>query len=176
MARKSGPTPADDKIDEASMESMIASDPPAGPAAAGAPPQAEHPSPANPQQHDLAKTMAVCVETCLRCAEACWTCADACLGEERIAELRQCIRLDLACAQICTTTVAVLLQPCNLQLALAQVRACIQACEQCGTECATHAGHHDHCRMCAEVCSLCKNACETLLREASPREMRAAAQ
>ena len=48
-----------------------------------------------------------CIEACLDCAESCIICADACLGEEMVAELRRCIRLDQDCAEICAATAGV---------------------------------------------------------------------
>ena len=48
-----------------------------------------------------------CVESCFDCAQACTACADACLGEDALAELRQCIRLNLDCADICAAAGAV---------------------------------------------------------------------
>jgi hypothetical protein len=48
-----------------------------------------------------------CVEACFECAQCCTTCADACLGEDMVAELRACIRLNLDCAGICAATGAI---------------------------------------------------------------------
>ncbi|PZR46774.1 MAG: four-helix bundle copper-binding protein, partial [Stutzerimonas stutzeri] len=42
-----------------------------------------------------------CIEECYSCAQICTSCADACLAEEMVAQLRQCIRLNLDCADIC---------------------------------------------------------------------------
>lgn len=41
-----------------------------------------------------------CIEECFDCAQVCTVCADACLGEKMLDELRQCIRLNLDCADI----------------------------------------------------------------------------
>jgi hypothetical protein len=39
-----------------------------------------------------------CIEECFDCAQTCTSCADACLGESMVAQLTQCIRLNLDCA------------------------------------------------------------------------------
>ena len=88
---------------------------------------------------DLQK-LADCIAACFECAQACTACADACLSEEMVAELAACIRTDLDCADICVTTG-----------------------KACGTECAKHAHMHEHCRICAEVCKRCEQACRELI-------------
>jgi hypothetical protein len=40
-------------------------------------------------------------EACFNCTQACVVCADACLGEASMDELRQCIRMNLDCADVC---------------------------------------------------------------------------
>jgi hypothetical protein len=44
------------------------------------------------------------------------------------------------------------------------LEACITACRLCGTECQRHAGHREHCRVCAESCRRCEAACQSALR------------
>lgn len=109
-----------------------------------------------------------CIEACLECAQACTACADACLGEEMVAELRRCIRLDLDCADVCATTGRVLSRQTayNATVTEALLRACATACQACGEECQSHAGMHEHCRICAEACRRCEQACQALLGRA----------
>lgn len=45
-----------------------------------------------------------CVEECFNCAQTCTACADACLAEPMVDRLRQCIRLNLDCADVCAAT------------------------------------------------------------------------
>ena len=52
--------------------------------------------------------LADCIHACFACGETCTACADACLSEDMVAELTKCIRTNLDCADICTTTGAVL--------------------------------------------------------------------
>ena len=48
-----------------------------------------------------------CIEECYSCAQACTSCADACLAEDMVQQLRQCIRFNLDCADVCAATGAV---------------------------------------------------------------------
>ncbi|WP_324653686.1 four-helix bundle copper-binding protein [Georgenia phoenicis] len=109
--------------------------------------------------------LARAIEALVACSQACTACADACLSEDMVDQLRKCIRTNLDCADICDTTARVLSRhtgyDANLTRALLQ--ACIQACRSCGDECAAHAGHHEHCRICAEACRACEQACTELL-------------
>ena len=105
------------------------------------------------------------VDTLVACSQACTACADACLSEDMVAELRKCIRTNLDCADICDTTARVLSRHTgyDANLTRAMLQACIQACRSCGDECTAHAGHHEHCRICAEACRACEQACTELL-------------
>ena len=42
-----------------------------------------------------------CIEECLRCMVACNHCYTACLDEHDVAMMKECIRLDRQCADIC---------------------------------------------------------------------------
>lgn len=122
---------------------------------------ATHPGEISLDRDLLART----IDALVACSQACTACADACLGEETVHELRKCIRTNLDCADICDTTARVLSRhtsyDANLTRALLQ--ACAQACRSCGDECSAHAGHHEHCRICAEACQACEQACTELL-------------
>ena len=52
--------------------------------------------------------LAACIAACFQCAQTCTACADACLAEDTVADLVFCIRTDLDCADICTTTGSIL--------------------------------------------------------------------
>jgi hypothetical protein len=105
------------------------------------------------------------VDECLDCAASCTACADACLAEPDVAELTRAIRLNLDCADACETARrAVTRQTApDLGVLRALVEACSVACASCRDECERHAAHHEHCRLCAEVCQRCKEACDDLL-------------
>jgi Domain of Unknown Function (DUF326) len=109
--------------------------------------------------------LATCIDACFECAQVCTACADACLSEEMVAELTKCIRIDLDCADICATTGAVLSRHAGYDANLTKVvlQACRTACAGCAIECEDHAGMHEHCRICAETCRRCEQACADLL-------------
>jgi hypothetical protein len=120
-----------------------------------------HPSVSSGEHESLAR----CIEDCFTCAATCTACADACLGEEAVAELIPCIRLNLDCAEVCWAMGRLLARQTAFdpQLARVMLEACTIACRNCGDECERHAGHHDHCRVCAEACRRCEQSCSDLL-------------
>ena len=101
-----------------------------------------------------ADALVACIETALACAAACTACADACLAENDVAAMRTCIRRDLDCADIATTTASVLSRQVAMDLGLVRVvlEACTVAAKRCAAECEQHADMHEHCRLCAEAC------------------------
>jgi hypothetical protein len=120
-----------------------------------------HPSVSSGERETLAR----CIEDCFTCAATCTACADACLGEDSVAELVPCIRLNLDCAEVCWAMGRLLARQTAFdpQLARVMLEACTIACRNCGEECERHAGHHDHCRVCAEACRHCEQSCTDLL-------------
>lgn len=112
---------------------------------------------------DLAAAIALTQD----CAQTCTACADACLSEPMVDQLLECITLDLDCADICTATARVLSRQTRYRgpVTEAQLEACRAACAACAATCERHAGMHDHCRICAETCRQCEQACATLLSE-----------
>jgi hypothetical protein len=111
-------------------------------------------------------TLIQCLEECYSCAQSCTSCADACLAEEKVAALRQCIRLNLDCADVCraTGTLATRRTGTNEQTIVAMLEACELACRLCAEECEKHASMHEHCRICAEHCRRCEKACNEAIR------------
>lgn len=105
------------------------------------------------------------IDSLYECVSTCTSCADACLGEENIAALRRCIRLNLDCADICRSTAAVLARQTepDWSVVRAQLEACAAVCRSCGEECRRHAEHHEHCRVCADACAACEEACNRVL-------------
>ena len=53
------------------------------------------------------QSLLAAIDEAYACAQACTSCADACLAEEMVAQLRQCIRLNLDCADVCAATATV---------------------------------------------------------------------
>lgn len=118
-------------------------------------------------QGSTADALLKCIEECYACAQTCTSCADACLAEEMVADLRQCIRLDLDCASICAATgeMASRRTGSNEAVLAAAIKACAEACDRCGEECSKHAEMHEHCRICAESCRRCADACKEALSQ-----------
>lgn len=119
-----------------------------------------------PSQPDFdAEALARCIEACFECEQTCTACADACLGEEMVAELVRCVRLNLDCADICGATGRLLSRQTGYDPIVTQavLEACATACRSCADECTEHAGMHEHCLVCAEACRRCEAACEKLL-------------
>lgn len=82
-----------------------------------------------------------------------------------VADLRDCIRTNLDCADVCVATGKVLSRRTgsDLETVKAQLEACRVACAECASDCEQHASMHEHCRVCAEACRRCERACADLL-------------
>ncbi len=109
--------------------------------------------------------VAEAIDAASACAVVCSACAGACLSEPDAAQMAQCVRDDLDCADLCGVTARHLarLNASDRQLTLAVLAACIEACVQCAGSCAPHRDHHDHCRLCEQACNRCEAACQALL-------------
>lgn len=107
-----------------------------------------------------------CIEECYSCAQTCTACADACLAESMVEQLRQCIRLNLDCADICAAagSMATRRTGSDERALVAVLEACAITCGFCGEECEKHASEHEHCRICAEACRRCEHACSEAIR------------
>jgi hypothetical protein len=106
-----------------------------------------------------------CVEECLDCAASCIACADASLSENDVRDLIRVIRLCLDCAETCEATGRIVTRQSAPDLGLFRpiLEACSATCLASAEECERHAAHHEHCRVCAEVCRRCEKACDDLL-------------
>ena len=111
-------------------------------------------------------TLLRCIEHCYACAQACTSCADACLAEEGVADLRQCIRLNLDCADLCAAAgrMATRHTGGNRHLVVETLNTCALACRLCADECERHAERMEHCRVCADACNRCEEACSAAIR------------
>jgi hypothetical protein len=120
-----------------------------------------HPRPTSLDRDALVR----CVDACFDCAATCTSCADACLGEQDVQDLVRCIRRCSDCADACIATgrIVVRLTEPDVGVLRAAIQACATACHACGEECERHAGHHEHCRVCAEACARCEQACNDLV-------------
>jgi hypothetical protein len=109
--------------------------------------------------------LARCIDACVDCAATCTSCADADLGERDVQDLIRCIRLCLDCADVCDATGRIVTRQTERDLGVVRValEACIVACRASRAECERHAEHHEHCRICAQACARCEEACQDLL-------------
>jgi len=103
-----------------------------------------------------------CIDQCFDCTQTCISCADACLAEPTVNELKQCIRLNLDCADVCETTARLASRRTgsNQDLLQQTLQLCANACRMCGAECQRHAARMEHCRICADACKACEQACQ----------------
>ena len=90
------------------------------------------------------------------CINHCNYCADSCLEEEDVAKMRDCIRTDRVCAEVCSSLSQILATSYPDILGL--VEYCEKICRACARECAKH--EHGHCLECAEACRKCAEACK----------------
>jgi hypothetical protein len=106
------------------------------------------------------------IDAAYACAQTCTSCADACLAEEMVADLRQCIRYNLDCADVCAATAALANRRTGSdeEVIRKMLDACVTACRLCGAECEAHGAKMEHCRICAEACRACESACREALR------------
>jgi hypothetical protein len=112
------------------------------------------------------QTLVDAIDDAYACAQTCTSYADTCLAEDMVAQLRQCIRLNLDCADVCHAfaSVGTRRTGSNEEVIRKLLDACITACRLCGEECQRHASKHEHCRVCAESCRRCETACQSALR------------
>jgi methyl coenzyme M reductase beta subunit len=113
-----------------------------------------------------AEVLAGVIVAATDCAQACITDVDADLSEPHLAEMVTCIRLCQDCSDICAVTATVLGRPARWDGRVIRplLEACVAICRSCGDECDRHAPRHAHCRVCAEPCRRCEQACGELLR------------
>lgn len=116
------------------------------------------------------KSMESCIEDCIACVKACNECYTACLEEAHIDKMRDCIRLDRECADLCAFTAQAMTMRSSYRGELALL--CAEACQRCGETCARH--EHEHCKRCAEACFRCAATCLATARELSALQSDAA--
>ena len=87
-------------------------------------------------------TLIRCIEECYSCAQTCIACADACVAEDMVDQLRQCIRLNLDCSDLCLAagSVGTRRTGSNEQIIVAAMQSCAAACRVCAEECEKHSG------------------------------------
>ena len=99
-----------------------------------------------------------CIDACVRCAQECEHCLEACLGEQDVAAMAECIRLDNDCAEICWTAAAFMSRGSRSMHEICRI--CAEICEACGAECRKH--EVEHCQRCADACEQCAEECRRM--------------
>ncbi|MBA2248813.1 MAG: four-helix bundle copper-binding protein [Chitinophagaceae bacterium] len=92
------------------------------------------------------------------CAAECNHCANACLDEQDVKMLAKCIKLDIDCVEICSTTASLLARDSAHGHHL--LKECVEVCNACAEECEKHSAMGmEHCKTCADACRTCADAC-----------------
>jgi len=99
-----------------------------------------------------------CMQACDACATACDHCATACLSEQNVAEMAECIRSDMDCADICRLASAAMARDSSLVKEVCLL--CASICDACASECGKH--QHEHCKRCAQACRRCAEECRAM--------------
>jgi hypothetical protein len=112
-----------------------------------------------------AKSLAHCIEVCMRSAISCTACADECLDEPDITSLRRNIRLNLDCADVCGTVARLLARRGEPDLATlrATLEACVDICTTCAAENQKHADALEFCKLTADIVLNCARQAEAAL-------------
>ncbi|MGU2420668.1 four-helix bundle copper-binding protein [Burkholderia cenocepacia] len=100
------------------------------------------------------------ISACDDCAAACYHCATACLNESEVAQLADCIKLDLDCAAFCRLASGAMARGSGQTKALCS--SCANICEACAAECEKHP--HEHCKECALACRRCTQECRSMVQ------------
>ena len=99
-----------------------------------------------------------CIDACDACAAACDHCATACLSESNVAQMAECIRNDMDCADVCRLAPAAMARGSRHVKDICAL--CASLCEACAAECEKH--EHEHCKQCAEACRACAAECRAM--------------
>lgn len=100
------------------------------------------------------------IQSLQNCVTACNHCAAACLDEDNIEAMRDCIKLDLDCADTCNFALQLLSR--NSDNYFRVIELCKDICARCAEECDQH--DHDHCQECAKACRRCEEHCRNYLQ------------
>jgi len=92
------------------------------------------------------------------CAAACDFCASSCLREMDAESVRECIRLDVDCADLCRLVATLAARDSRFVTRLASELA--EMCDACATECRKH--DKSHYQQCALACHRCATACRVI--------------
>ncbi|CAM4250243.1 four-helix bundle copper-binding protein [Saccharibacillus endophyticus] len=100
-----------------------------------------------------------CIDACIRCMNVCNVSYVSSLKGLDIFELRECLRLDRECADLCGVAIQAMTRNSPFVAEICELVA--KACDACADECMKH--KHEHCQECVEVCRECASICRSVL-------------
>ena len=99
-----------------------------------------------------------CIDACLESMNACNYSYVSSLKEYDLATLRESMRLDRECADICSYAVQAMTRQSPFVAGI--LRLCAEICEACADESSKHI--HTHCQECIDACRRCAEACRLI--------------
>ncbi|MDT3424623.1 putative Fe-S center protein [Paenibacillus forsythiae] len=99
-----------------------------------------------------------CIESCLKCMNACNVSYVSSLKEYDLAELRQCIRMDRECADICAFAIEAMARQSPFVADIC--RLCAEICEATARESGRY--KQTYCQDCIRACLECADACRQI--------------
>ncbi|WP_211296462.1 four-helix bundle copper-binding protein [Paenibacillus donghaensis] len=99
-----------------------------------------------------------CIDACIQTMNACNYSYVSSLKEYDLASLRESIRLDRECADICSFAIQAMTRQSPFIADI--LRLCADICEACANESSKHL--HIHCKDCIEYCRNCAALCRSL--------------
>ncbi|MDF9841009.1 MULTISPECIES: four-helix bundle copper-binding protein [unclassified Paenibacillus] len=99
-----------------------------------------------------------CIDACIKCMNACNYSYVSSLKEYDLAALRESIRLDRECADICSFAVQAMTRQSPFVVEI--LRLCAEICERCADESSRHM--QTHCQDCIDACRSAAMACRLI--------------
>ncbi|BCG59579.1 MULTISPECIES: four-helix bundle copper-binding protein [Paenibacillus] len=99
-----------------------------------------------------------CIDACLKCMNACNSSYVSSLKEYDLALLRDCIRMDRECADICAYAIQAMTRQSPYVADICSL--CADICEATAKECGRY--EQTHCRNCIDACLDCAKACREI--------------
>ncbi|AIQ64350.1 hypothetical protein PSTEL_15895 [Paenibacillus stellifer] len=104
-----------------------------------------------------------CIEACLKCIDACNFSYVSSLKEYDLARLREWIRMDRECADMCAFAIEAMTRQSPFVAEIC--RLCAEVCEATANECGRY--ERTHCRDCIEACLKCAETCRQVSEAAA---------
>lgn len=99
-----------------------------------------------------------CIDACMKCMDACNYSYVSSLKEYDLAALRESIRLDRECADICSFAIQAMTRQSPFVVEI--LRLCADICERCADASSRHV--LTHCQECIDACRSAAMACRLI--------------